>query len=714
MTKFNSKPLLSLLLALLMVVTMLPMTALAAEVPGEATVCADENCTHDHETTDVDDIQPDADTTELSEEIPPVEEETDLPAATPTTPEIPVEDMPNEETPAEETPAPEATETPEVPTGETETAEPLSDYVGGSSAMWAFDAETGCLFITGSGYVEPFYSSDEQSWHEVREQITSVRFDLSASLEICDLCYWFDGCVNLSDISIPVYVSQICPSDFTDCDALWQLTYGGVDVLAEIKADYSNQPDAEPTHDETADDGITLFSSSNCGVLQCTCTGSCQWGYRNYRVAPESNNYHIMTVYCNTCGKTDGIIVTGSHSYRSNGYCSLCGYYNSAYDQSTICYHYSTYKSWSGCNWTEYCSSCGAYISSGTSHGSTYTTWNGCSWYDYCRDCGQLMDSGTSHSYSYGGWDYYNSSRHRRTGACTSCGATTYSYGYHSTSTKYSPYSSTQHSYGQYCSTCASYIGSVSYASHSFSYGSWQNYSSTQHRRLKTCSTCGYSEYEYSSHSLSYGAWSSISATQHRRTVSCSTCGYSSTETASHSLTYGAWASISDTQHQQTGSCACGYSTTETGAHADTDDNGYCDDCEYLVTRFSVTVPASLSLTVSERGEVYAADNAAIVNNSTGAVEITGVTVSTANGWTLVPYSSNMAAAKVDGKEIGFSLNAAQSSIAGNSENLSLSGTWLIAKGASLPLSYGAVVSAISQPVSEQVLTVVFVLEWAA
>jgi len=357
------------------------------------------------------------------------------------------------------------------------------------------------------------------------------------------------------------------------------------------------------------------------------------------------------------------------------------------------------------------------------------------------------MDSGVSHSYSYGSWQYYSTSQHRRTGTCTSCGATTYTYGSHSKTTKYAPYSSTQHSYGQYCSTCASYVGSVSYANHSFSYGSWQNYSGTQHRRLKTCATCGYSEYEYSSHSLSYGAWSSISATQHQRTVNCSTCGYSSTETVSHTLTYGAWqnisetqhrrtvscsacgystyeyadhsitngawASISDTQHQRTNTCACGYSKTETGSHADTDNDGYCDDCEYLMTRFSVTVPASLALVVSKTGKVYSANNAAIVNNSTGAVEVTAVTVTTANGWTLAPYSSNMANAKVDTKLIGFALNGAATANASTSENLALSGDWSIAKGSSLPLAYDAVVSAMSEPVSEQVLTIVFVLDWA-
>jgi hypothetical protein len=60
-------------------------------------------------------------------------------------------------------------------------------------------------------------------------------------------------------------------------------------------------------------------------------------------------------------------------------------------------------------------------------------------------------------------------------------------------------------------------------------------------------------------------------------------------------------------------------------------------------------------MTVSKYGEVYTADNAVIVNNSTGTVAISGVTIQAENGWTLVPYSSNMANTKVDSKLIGFS-----------------------------------------------------------
>jgi len=118
-------------------------------------------------------------------------------------------------------------------------------------------------------------------------------------------------------------------------------------------------------------------------------------------------------------------------------------------------------------------------------------------------------------------------------------------------------------------------------------------------------------------------------------------------------------------------------------------------------------------MTVSKYGEVYTADNAVIVNNSTGTVAISGVTIQAENGWTLVPYSSNMANTKVDSKLIGFSLNGAQSAVTGTTESLLLPGAWVITKGASLPLTYDAVVSALSQPVSEQVLTVVFMLEWA-
>lgn len=708
MTKFDSKSLLSLLLALLMVVTMLPMTALAAEVPEETpTVCTVESCEHEHteepSIAEAEETPVAADTEEPPAEETPAPSDAEI-AETPEAAPVEVAADGNEEIP--ELPIADELPTAEMPPESTA----YSGHIGDSAVEWELDPASGQLFITGSGGCDSFTSPDDQPWAVVRTEIREVWFTSMETLTIENFAYWFSGCTALETAEVPYTTLNIGKAAFADCPSLYRLMLYYMndsfviaegafysDTLVPLEVDFIPQSDAATEilyqFDWSAENraayfedvySMMLLASGYCSGCKRTCSYTLsydQW----------TSSVHCVRHWCSYCGTDQaGGVLGESHTFR-NGVCSKCGYDNGTGGGSgggggSTCYHTST-----------------------------RTTWSGCDWYKYCRNCGVLVDSGTSHgTYVYGSWEYYSNSRHRRYHYCSDCGEGSYSYGNHSTTTQYAQYRATQHSVRSYCSTCSSYVGSTSYASHNFSYGSWQNYSGTQHRRLKTCSQCGYSEYEYSSHSLSYGAWSSVSATQHRRTVSCSTCGYSSTETASHSLTYGVWASISDTQHQRTGSCACGYSTTETGAHADTDDNGYCDDCEYLMTRFSVTVPAALSLTVSERGEVYAADNAAIVNNSTGAVEITGVTVSTANGWTLVPYSSNMAAAKVDGQEIGFSLNAAQSSIAGNSENLSLSGTWLIAKGASLPLSYGAVVSAISQPVSEQVLTVVFVLEWAA
>lgn len=162
--------------------------------------------------------------------------------------------------------------------------------------------------------------------------------------------------------------------------------------------------------------------------------------------------------------------------------------------------------------------------------------------------------------------------------------------------------------------------------------------------------------------------------------------------------------------------CACEYSEDEEcvceegeAAVTETGDVG----CDYLTPGFSVTVPANLSLTVSQDGTVYAADNASIVNNSSGAVNVTAVTVQAGSGWTLVPYSTNMADTGVDTKQIGFIINNAETKQTGFSETLVLGTGWNITKDGELPLNYDAVVSAMSEPVNEHVLTLVFVLDWA-
>ena len=800
----------SLLLVFLLAFTMLPTGALAAEATDEIHVHTGE-CSHEESVETIVAAEDEAVVSELAAETYEIASDTEVTEV--------------------------AEETTEAAT-ETETAEDTtSGYIKESSVEWSYDSSTGRLTISGSGDCAEFTSADDQPWIAYRNQITEVWFYDMDALSISNIAYWFDGCSALTMAEIPYTTPVIGTRAFADCPNLTTLMFYYYDadnfkivpgafytpsttqtslrVVTEQQnavlniAIYNWAADNRVIH---MTDAYGIMTLSGCYLSDCSCS-SCDW-YYSYTVLNSSK--HNTIVCCTNCS-AQFLLSQDAHSFSSNGYCSDCGYYNSSYDTS-ICYHTSTYYSWSGCTYYEYCSNCGEYISSGTSHGSTYTEWSGCDWYEYCRDCDQLMDSGTSHgTYSYGSWQYYSSTQHRRSATCNDCGETSYSYGNHSKTTKYTNYSDTQHQYGSYCSTCSSYVGSTTKQNHTYSYGSWSNYSSTQHRRTKSCTLCDYSTYEYASHSLSYGSWTSYDATQHKRTVSCS-CGYSTTEYANHSLTYGNWTvsegeyystkherkvscscgystteyeehslygvsdykysdekfhmreeecacgypcnvysyhsykttyesvsdtthnviktcslcghsttsseahsltygdwvSYGDTQHERTANCSCGYEGLDYGAHSDSDDDGYCDDCQYLMTRFSVTVPANLIITVSEYGEVYSATNAAVTNNSTHGVEITSVTVSAGNGWTLVPYDYNMADEKVDSKLIGFYLNGAVTTQTGTNETLALPDNWTIDRDDSFDLDYDAVISATSETIqNEQVLTLVFVINWA-
>ncbi len=769
---FKHKSIFSLLLVVAMVVTMLPTAAFAAEVDVSEEHIHTEACTH--ETDEADPL--------VTPEAP---SETSLEEASEDEASVPEETVSEETTKVVE-------ETVAVATDE------FSGTVADSLVEWQFDSSTGMLKISGSGGCETFTSAEDQPWKHLRDQIREVWFYDMDMLSISNLAYWFDGCSALEMAELPYTTFTIGEKAFADCVSLHRVlmyytetapvVVSGafqVDELTPMEVLYipmaESANDVLHTYDWGAENRAVYFS--DVYGMMALASGWCIFCQGTYEYTYECSYWHegehIIRHWCSNCGKDQCEGVYGQkHSYDNSGNCTGCGYYNADYDNS-VCYHSSTYYSWSGCTYYEYCRSCGEYMGSGVSHGSTYTEWSGCDWYDYCRDCDELMDYGTSHgNYSYGSWEYYNSSRHRRYYSCDDCGEGSYSYGYHSTSTQYSQYSSTQHQKGSYCSTCSSYVGSTSYESHSFTYGSWQNYDGTQHRRTKTCSSCGYSTYEYASHSLTYGAWSSYSGSQHRRTASCScgyssyeyashsfstgswtstsdsqhsrvkscSCGYSTTESENHSFTYGAWSSVSDESHTRTKSCSCGYTGSETApheyvsgtwqsydeeqhrrsntcscghsvteyeSHDDADSDDYCDSCSYLMSRFSVTVPANLSLTVSKNGDVYSATSAQIANNSTAAVKVSSIEISTVNGWSLVPYATNMANAKVDAKFIGFKLNGAVSTATGNSENLTLNSDWIIAKGDALTLDYDAVVSATSDPISEQVITIVFVLRWA-
>uniref|UniRef100_UPI0040260D39 InlB B-repeat-containing protein n=1 Tax=Candidatus Scatomorpha intestinigallinarum TaxID=2840923 RepID=UPI0040260D39 len=400
--------------------------------------------------------------------------------------------------------------------------------------------------------------------------------------------------------------------------------------------------------------------SSDCGISYCTCSGHCSSGYKDYQY--ESSTMHSCIAYCTGCGKTSGVRQLGAHN-MVNGVCTECGYSDGTGGgggggdwEPDICYHWSTYRSWSGCRWYEYCWDCGALVDSGVSHGATV----------------------------YGAWQYYSATQHRRTKTCSDCGYSTYEY-----------------------------------ADHSLSYGSWSSYSDAQHRRKVSCSGCSYSTYEYADHADANGDGFCDGCDKQLAIyvdVKLDACGGVLADD-SVTVTYGdAYGELPEPTRE--GYIFDGWFTAETGGELvekNTEVGSKTAHTLYAhwtqIKIFSVTVPAGLPLAVTENGEVTASTDAAIANNSTCDVRVTGVTLRTENGWTLVPFSYNMAAAKVDSKLIGFAIGGAASATEGDAESLALSGDWSIASGGTLPLDYDAKVSATSVGIDEQVLTVVFVVE---
>ena len=582
-----------------------------------------------------------------------------------------------EEEPAVELPEAEESseEVPEIEESTEISDAPTSGTIPGSNIQWEL-TDDGMLLISGSGGCAAFSSAADQPWAAVREKITSVFFDDPSLFSIYDLAYWFDGCVSLTTAEIPYTTPVIGTRAFYGCVSLTTImTYYGDSVLTEIGADAFYLP---------YDSGSTLYIGYLIGYPESTVPlHTYDWTGSN------RSSLYFMDVYstnaltsvvgaCPSCGKQSlqGTYVAQSHTSRGHAEyyeCYLCHY--TKYLGS---YVYKNHGSGSYGSWT--CPSCGSHSWVLDYESDATCTRNG--YREYSCDCGQSKREtvyATGHNYSYGSWEQYSSSQHRRENYCRYCGATDYDY-----------------------------------ASHSYSYGSWSSAGSSQHSRSMTCRYCGYSDTQYSSHSLSYGSWSSHSDTQHRRTGSCTTCSYSTTDYGAHTFSYGSWTDHSSTQHRRTKRCtSCAYSGYDYADHVDSNGDGVCDGCGREMSRFSVTVPASLTVTVSEHGVVYTATGAGIVNNSSSAVQVSGVTLRAENGWTIVPYATNMAAQKVDSKKIGFALDRMQTAATGKSEQLTGTASMTASAGATLPLSYDAVVSASSAAINEQVLTIVFVVGWA-
>ena len=478
------------------------------------------------------------------------------------------------------------------------------------------------------------------------------------------------------------------------------------------------------------------------GSGTCPDCGSHTWVLQSQQAATcTSNGYRSYSCACGQT-KNETIYATGhSYSYgsweqysasqhRREAYCRNCG--DSDYEYAS---HSMSYGSWSN--------------SSSSQHSRTAS----------CRTCGYSTTDYGNHSYSTGSWSKYSDTQHRRSKTCSGCGASTYDYADHSYSYgSWTKADDVQHKRTKTCSACKT--SSEEYADHVDANGDgkcddcgatvsltvkWDagtnggtidgkaSFSETMKPNSKPTAPSaspvktGYTFKNWYTEKTGGKLYNTVTS------ITTSQTFYAQFTANTYTVTWNLGDGRSETTEQTYGEKLVlptdperknaeflGWFTEKDGGTEVTANTVFKETAattyyaHWEITElFSVTVPATLPLVVDEAGKVYVA-SASIVNNSTGDVMVSSVSVTSKNGWEFVPYSTNMAKAKVDAKQVGFKINSSETSKTGDSEVFTLAAPWTVKEADALSINYDAVVSAVSQPVTgQEIMSVVFVLEWA-
>ena len=474
---------------------------------------------------------------------------------------------------------------------------------------------------------------------------------------------------------------------------------------------------------------------------------------------------------CPDCGSHTWVLQSQqAATCTSNGYRS----YSCACGQTKSETIYSSGHSYSYGSWEQYsssqhrreayCRNCGATDYDYASHSMSYGSWSNSSSSQHsrtasCRTCGYSTTEYGNHSYSTGAWSKYSDTQHRRAKTCTSCSASTYDYADHSYS--YGSWvsdSETQHKRTKTCSACGD--SGYEYADHTDANGdgkcddcgatvsltvTWDagsnggtidgkaSFSETMKPNSKPTAPSaspvktGYTFKNWYTEKTGGKLYNTVTS------ITTSQTFYAQFTANTYTVTWNLGDGRSETTEQTYGEKLVlpadperknaeflGWFTEKDGGTEVTANTVFKETAattyyaHWEITElFSVTVPATLPLVVDESGKVYVA-SASIVNNSTGDVMVSSVSVTSKNGWEFVPYSTNMAKAKVDAKQVGFKINSSETSKTGDSEVFTLAAPWTVKEADALSINYDAVVSAVSQPVTgQEIMSVVFVLEWA-
>ena len=474
---------------------------------------------------------------------------------------------------------------------------------------------------------------------------------------------------------------------------------------------------------------------------------------------------------CPDCGSHTWVLQSQqAATCTSNGYRS----YSCACGQSKSETIYSSGHSYSYGSWEQYsssqhrrtgsCRNCGATDYDYASHSMSYGSWSNSSSSQHsrtasCRTCGYSTTEYGNHSYSTGAWSKYSDTQHRRAKTCTSCSASTYDYADHSYSYgSWAKADDTQHKRTKTCSACGD--SSEEYANHvdvngdgkcddcgatvsltvtwdAGSNGGTINGKASFSETVKPNSVpaapstspvkTGHTFKNWYTEKTGGKLYTTVTA------ITASQTFYAQFEANKYVVTWNLGDGRSETTEQIYGEKLVlpteptrknaeflGWFTEKDGGTEVTANTVFKETAattyyaHWEITElFSVTVPATLPLVVDEAGKVYVA-SASIVNNSTGDVMVSSVSVTSKNGWEFVPYSTNMAKAKVDAKQVGFKINSSETSKTGDSEVFTLAAPWTVKEADALSINYDALVSAVSQPVTgQEIMSVVFVLEWA-
>ena len=473
---------------------------------------------------------------------------------------------------------------------------------------------------------------------------------------------------------------------------------------------------------------------------------------------------------CPDCGSHTWILQNEqAATCTSNGYRS----YSCACGQTKSETIYSSGHSYSYGSWEQYsssqhrrtgsCRNCGATDYDYASHSMSYGSWSNYSDSQHsrtasCRICGYSTTDYGNHSYTTGSWSKHSDTQHRRSKTCSGCGASTYDYADHSYSYgSWTKADDVQHRRSKTCAVCGD--SSTEYGNHKDTNAdgvcddcganvalivTWdassnggsvggKNSVTTSVAPNQTAVAPGYTPVKAGHTFSGWYTEKAGGALYSTVTITAARTFYAQFTPAEYKITWDLGIGKTETTNQtygetlnlpaepaRKGYAFLGWFTQETGG-TQVDGNTVFKEVASTTyyahweeaTVFSVVVPAVLPVTVDQNGKVYVS-NAEIVNHSTAAVQVSSVTLTAENGWTLVPYASDMSHAKVDSNQIGFKINSAQTSKTGSTEQFELTSPWQIAEEESLTLTYDAVVSALSQPVTNaNILSVLFVVEWA-